>query len=192
MDFCLRFRFNSLITFRIAFKMSYTTKEAILKLGDIDPEFEAVSSCKPSSLPAPSSSHCRSLRSSICRQWTTWISLFSRKWLRNARRQTLRRSVLLHQTSSRQTTKSPYMTAQQFVLGSTSQCRLQLEEAHSLLCKRPVLLYRASQFPTGKTGFRKLTAVTQQVSRRWLCRWYTRGRRADLSQLRPSVRSRMH
>jgi hypothetical protein len=160
--------------------MSYTTKEEILKLGDIDPEFEAVRSCKPSSLRAPSSSYCRSLRSLICRQRTTRIWVLSRKWLSNAWRQAVRRWVLRRQTSSRQTTKSQYMTAQQFVFESTSQCRLQREVARSSLCKRPVLPYRASQFLPGKAEFRKLTAVMQQISRRRLHHWYTRRRRAKL------------
>ena len=120
--------------------MSYTNKEELLKLGEIDPEFAAVRSWKPSPLHAPSSGLCRSLRSLIYRHPTIRISMPSRKYSKGARRKGLKHSVLLRQISSRPTTKSQYMTAQQFVFESTSQCRLQYLEAHSSSCKRPPLL----------------------------------------------------
>jgi len=120
--------------------MSYTNKEELLKLGEIDPEFAAVSSWKSSPLHAPSSSLCRSLGSLICRQSTIRISMSSRKRPKGARRKGLKHSVLLRQISSRPTTKSQYMTAQQFVFESISQYRPLNLEAHSLSCKRSPLL----------------------------------------------------
>jgi hypothetical protein len=84
--------------------MSYTNKEELLKLGEIDSEFAAVRSWKPSPLRAPSSGLCRSLRSLIYRHPTIRISMPSRKWSKGARRKGLKRSVLFRQISSRPTT----------------------------------------------------------------------------------------
>lgn len=172
--------------------MQYTTKDEILKLGDIDPEMAAVSSCNISWTCSASSGRYRSSRSSICHQWTIRISMNSERWPRNAKRQTTRHSVPLHRISSRQTTKSRYTTAQQFGLESTSQYRLQKVEARSLLCKRPPLLDGTQRFPTPRPRIRMLTVGTKQVPRRRILHWIARGRRAKLSKFRPSSRSRVH
>ena len=172
--------------------MQYTTKDEILKLGDIDPEMAAVSSCNVSWTCSASSGRYRSSRSLICHQWTIRISIISERWPRNAKRQTTRHLVPLHRTSSRQTTKSQYMTAQQFALESISQYRLQKMGARSSLCKRPLLLDGTQHFPTSRPRIRMLTAGTKQVPRRRILHWNAGGRRAKLSQFRPSARGRMH
>jgi hypothetical protein len=166
--------------------MSYTNKEELLKLGEIDPELAAVRSWKPNPLRAPSSGFCRSLRSLIYRHPTIRISMPSRKRSKGARRKGLKRSVLLHKISSRPTTRSQYMTAQQSAFESTDQCRLQHLEAHSSSCKPP------PQFRSGRPRIPVLTAVTQQVSRRRVLHWLTRERGTKLSQFCPSSRSRVH
>jgi hypothetical protein len=145
--------------------MSYTDKEELLKLGEIDPEFAAVRSQKPSLLRAPSSGLRRSLRSSICRHPTIQISMPSRKWSMSARRRALKRSVLLRQISSRPTTKSQYMTAQQFAFESTSQCHLQNLEVHSSSCKRlPLLSACTVSVVTINADYSNATGITEAAS----------------------------
>src|SRR5437762_2962013 len=110
---------------------------------------------QPESPSAPHSDQFRSSRSLTYHQRTTRSLGGSRKEATTVSGPTLQSLVLLLQTSSRQTTKSPYMMARRFVLESTSRCRLQTREARSSSCKRPVLLF---------VGLRHFCAVEQDFA----------------------------